>query len=322
MHLTVILIFCTGFFLSGQNINNRSLDVSGSDKLIRLPESFIVEAEINPAEYILGPADKLGVSIFTTSHLTYILSVTPTGDLWIPEIGVIPVAGLSIPETKETLLQFLQNNIYKSAKIELVLLNIRKFRVQISGGVNAPGFINVSPVDRISDLIHRAGGLHKSADEENIQLKRNNGDSIISLKNYQISGDIKDNPSLKEGDRIHVPFSETVDGELFSFVSHKKSMVMVTGFVMKPGGHTFISGYTIRDYVALSGGITDMGSEKNITVLREGKMLSIPVTDYAQPGDHIEIPANLKFRYLGNISILQTLTAMMSLYLAFAAATN
>ena len=40
------------------------------------------------------------------------------------------------------------------------------------------------------------------------------------------------------------------------------------------------------------------------------------------PGDQIHIPANMKYRFLGNISILQTTTAIMSLYLAFVAATN
>jgi protein involved in polysaccharide export with SLBB domain len=322
MKISIILFICTGISLFSQNINNRSLDVSGSDKLIRLPESFIVEQEIIPEEYILGPADKVGVSIFTTSHLTYILSVTPTGELWIPEISVIPVAGLSIPEAKNVLLNFLQENIYKSAKVELVLLNIRKFRVQVSGAVNAPGFINVSPIDRVTDLVHRAGGLHKSADEENIQLRGAKAKKVISLKNYQLTGDIKDNPSLKEGDHLYVPFSGDIKEEITSFISHKKSLVMITGYVNKPGGHAFISGYTIRDYLALSGGVSDMGSIKKITVFRDGNSLSIPITEYAQPGDHIEVPANLKFRYLGNISILQTVTAMMSLYLAFAAATN
>ena len=40
------------------------------------------------------------------------------------------------------------------------------------------------------------------------------------------------------------------------------------------------------------------------------------------PGDQVNVPANTKYRFLGNISILQTTTAIMSLYLAFVAATN
>ena len=41
-----------------------------------------------------------------------------------------------------------------------------------------------------------------------------------------------------------------------------------------------------------------------------------------QPGDQIDIPANMRYRMLGNISILQTVTAMMTLYLTYQAAVH
>ena len=41
-----------------------------------------------------------------------------------------------------------------------------------------------------------------------------------------------------------------------------------------------------------------------------------------QPGDQINIPGNMKYRLLGNMSVLQTITAMMTLYLTYQAAVN
>ena len=76
------------------------------------------------------------------------------------------------------------------------------------------------------------------------------------------------------------------------------------------------------DYIGLSGGIADTGSSKIITLYRNGEDIDVLTSDYIQPGDQIYIPANMKYKYLGNISILQTTTAIMSLYLAFVAATN
>ena len=161
-------------FSFAQNINNRSLDINDSDKLIRLSESFIIESDIDPVTYNLGPADKIGLSIMSTSHTTYVLTVTPTGQLWIPEIGVVEVAGLTIPDAEKKVQVLIQNVKYKSSEISLVLLNIRKFKVQITGAVISPSFINVSTVDRLTDIIHRAGGLHKLANEENIVIVRQN----------------------------------------------------------------------------------------------------------------------------------------------------
>jgi polysaccharide export outer membrane protein len=194
--------------------------------------------------------------------------------------------------------------------------------MQITGAVISPGFINVSAVDRLTDIIHRAGGLHKLANEENVVIIRQNFVFDCSLKSYQFNGDVDNNPVLKEGDVVNVPFLDSYSNEIERLTSHKKSLVLVTGFVTRPGGHQFIPGYTLMDYISLSGGIADQGDRKNVIVYRNGQKISLELNQYMHPGDQIEIPANMKFRYLGNISILRTLTAVMSLYLTFVAATN
>ena len=141
--ILIYLILIVGQFSFGQNINNRSLDITDSDKLIRLPETFIIETEIDTKTYILGPADKVGLSIMSTSHLTYILTVTPSGQLWIPEIGIVAVSGLTIPDAEIKVQKYIQDEKYNTIEVSLILLNIRKFKVQISGAVITPGFINI-----------------------------------------------------------------------------------------------------------------------------------------------------------------------------------
>ena len=64
-----------------------------------------------------------------------------------------------------------------------------------------------------------------------------------------------------------------------------------------------------------------MGSLNNVSIIRNGKKININESNIF-PGDQIHVPANLKYRFLGNISILQTTTAIMSLYLTFVAATK
>ena len=81
-------------------------------------------------------------------------------------------------------------------------------------------------------------------------------------------------------------------------------------------------GYKINDYIAISGGVTDFGSMNNITIHRNGELLSSDNDVIIQPGDQIDIDSNLKYRMLGNMSMLQTLTAMMTLYLTYQAAVN
>jgi protein involved in polysaccharide export with SLBB domain len=264
----------------------------------------------------------VGVSIITSANIAYILTVTPTGELWLPDIGSVHISGETILDAEKILLKFIKENKSSAVNVSLLLLNNRSFRIQVVGAVVSPGFINVSSVERLTDAIRKTGGLHKLSDEENITISRKGTNKVsASLKNYQYNGDLNNNPALREGDVIKVPFlSEYEEGVIHS-ITHKQNYVYVSGFVAKPNGHKYLAGYTVNDYLAMSGGINDFGSKNNIAIYRNGLRV-IDDEIIIQPGDQIEVPANMKYRLLGNMSILQTLTAMMTLYLTYQAATN
>ena len=315
------LILIVGQFSFGQNFPN--IGLNNQDKLIRLPEAFIIETQIDPETYILGPGDKIGLSIITSSNMAYILTIIPSGALWIPDIGPIHISGNNIPDAEIKVAKYIHENRFKTADISLVLLNIRQFKIQVIGAVNSPGFINVSSIERLTDAIRKLGGLHKLADEDNISIQRvNSGEFNCSLKSYQLNGDLANNPILKEGDVIRVAYNSEYSEELKASITHKQSLVFVTGFVLRPSGHKFLPGYSVNDYIAMSGGVTDFGSLKNLSINRNGELLSMENLNYLEPGDEINIPGNMKYRLLGNMSVLQTITAMMTLYLTYQAAIN
>ena len=315
------LILIVGQFSFGQNFQN--IGLNNQDKLIRLPEAFIIETQIDPETYILGPGDKIGLSIITSSNMAYILTITPSGKLWIPDIGPIHISGNNIPDAEIKVAKYIHENRFKTADISLVLLNIRQFKIQVIGAVNSPGIINVSSIERLTDAIRKLGGLHKLADEDNISIQRvNSGEIICSLKSFQLNGDLANNPILKEGDVIHVTYNSEYSEELKASITHKQSLVFVTGFVLRPSGHQFMPGYSVNDYIAMSGGVTDFGSLKKLSINRNGELLSMESINYLEPGDQINIPGNMKYRLLGNMSVMQTITAMMTLYLTYQAAVN
>ena len=171
------LILIVGQFSFGQNFQN--IGLNNQDKLVRLPEAFIIETQIDPQSYILGPGDKIGLSIITSSNMAYILTITPSGKLWIPDIGPIHISGNNIPDAEIKVAKYIHENRFKTADISLVLLNIRQFKIQVIGAVNSPGIINVSSIERLTDAIRKLGGLHKLADEDNISIQRVNSGEII-----------------------------------------------------------------------------------------------------------------------------------------------
>ena len=99
-------------------------------------------------------------------------------------------------------------------------------------------------------------------------------------------------------------FDKYID-QIEKISTHKKNPVLVTGFVMKPGGHKYSAGYSIMDYVALSGGATDMGSIKNISIIRGGEII---YTDINQVIDQFVNKA-----FFADISVSRVLEIHMEL---------
>ena len=89
---------------------------------------------------------------------------------------------------------------------------------------------------------------------------------------------------------------------------------MFTGIIESVG--------TVTDKAFLASGLRICIDTGLATELRDGESIDAGVNQIILPGDQIHIPANMKYRFLGNISILQTTTAIMSLYLVFIAAKN
>lgn len=314
------LIICFGY---GQNAK-LGIHVDPGDDIIRvinLTEKFSIESQIDPDEYILGPSDKLGLNIIGSENKTFILTITPTGELLIPQIGVMQISGKTVAQAKLDIDSFVKNNAFKNARVELVLLNIRNFKIQTIGAVNNPGFITINSTDRLDDIISKAGGLHKFADEDSLIIKRNGNDEIFSLQLFNKTGILKENPTIKESDIVIIPYEKQFTNMIGGYITAKQTPVVVTGFVTKPGSHNYYAGYSVIEYIGFSGGVSDMGSLKRVEIYRNGDVFTPQITDVVMPGDHIYVPANMKYRFLGNVSILQTVTAIMSLMLTFQAAT-
>ena len=138
-------------------------------------ETFSLEKSINPEKYILGPGDELGINILMGENITLPLNVTPTGDVFIPSVGVVNVSGMTLAQGIDKIKEYILDNAYPNAKVSIVLVNIRYFQIQVIGAVNKPGVVRASAVDRLDRIIARAKGFHQLAREYDITVKRKNG---------------------------------------------------------------------------------------------------------------------------------------------------
>ncbi len=200
-----------------------------------------LEKNIKPEEYVVGPGDEIILSLWGQISESYPLEVTPEGKVLIPNVGEILIGELTLEQAEKKILRAVRAR-YKNVDASVSLFKVRKFRVFVVGAVNVPGTYTATAVDRVSMLIDQAGGYAPGASERNVQVKR--GDSTVvsaDLLRFTISGDLENNPYVRDGDVVAVPM--------------RLDSVGVFGAVSTEGYYELKEGDRVGDLVELAGGL-------------------------------------------------------------------
>jgi len=355
-----------------------------------MKQEFLLENRIDPDKYVLGPGDRICISVITEQVQYFEVVISPTEDLIIPGIGIINVSRLTIGQVQQKIETYIKEKVFQNAKVSVGIKNLRSFKVQIIGAVRKPGFYKVTPVDRLDDLLSMAGGVHQLAREFNITIKhKDNSEIKVNFLGFFRTGNLDNNPTLTEGDQVIIPYAniqeegivirgsitgrgydiieknETLESYLwrqanfnenadlesvlieretkgkkefirvlpkdFSNVTLKagdqidilsERGISVGGFVQRPGQYNFIPGYNYADYISLAGGNTIQGDVKKAVVLHLDGKKEKGETASIERGDVIFVPQNRKDIWIGQESIIQLMTSILTLILTFIAAIN
>jgi len=167
---------------------------------------FVAEREdgINPG-YIIQPGDRITLQIWGAINLNEIVTVDTQGNIFIPEVGPIQIAG-----TENSLL----NNRIRNAVEQVFTQNVNVYTnlqgttpviVFVTGFVNRPGSYAGTASDSILYFLERAGGidLERGSFREIRVLRNNEVIETIDLYNFLLDG-ILPRPQLTDGDTIVV----------------------------------------------------------------------------------------------------------------------
>jgi len=252
----------------------------------KMQELIALDKAVSPEEYIVGPGDIFGIDIIITENINIELAITPTGDLLIPSVGKINVNGLILKDAIELCKKKI-NEVYPSAKVDVALVNLRTFKIQIAGAVFQPGFYDVTAVTRLNEIIELAEGFDQFAKEFNIQITRNDGRiDTVNYFNYKLEGDLKHNPTFLEGDRIFVPFGDP-----------DKEAIVIRGAVYGSGYDIIQENESLGYYLRRQAQFIENADLENVTITRKEADHQLVMTVYPRdffstplkPGDAIDI---------------------------------
>lgn len=215
----------------------------GYDLFRRAPSTFAPVTNVPvPADYIVGTGDQFDVQLYGSQNRNFSLTVGRDGRVSFPELGPISVAGQRFTDVKASIEARVARQII-GVRANVSMGDTRAIRVFVLGEATRPGTYTISGLGTITSALFAAGGIKPIGSLRDIQLKRQ-GALVRRLDLYDllIQGDTTDDSKLLPGDVIFIPSIGPT--------------VSVTGEVRRPAIYELRGETSVREVIALAGGLT------------------------------------------------------------------
>jgi protein involved in polysaccharide export with SLBB domain len=234
------------------------LPIYGVNLFINVPSTFSPSdlAPVTP-EYVIGPEDELRVRIWGQITFSGNLRVDRSGDIYLPEVGIVHVAGLQFSALDQHLRQAI-GRTYRNFDLSVDIGQIRSMQIYVTGEARRPGAYTVSSLSSLIDALFASGGPSSQGSLRHILLNRD-GKTVANFDLYAllIHGDKSKDIRLLPEDVLYIPPAGP--------------QVAVTGSIRNPAIYELIANETIGDLIESAGKITAMSSSARISLERVGQ---------------------------------------------------
>lgn len=209
-----------------------------------------------PSNYQLGPGDELKLIVWSElgDETVYDVQVNPEGQVYVPILGVMGVAGQTVGEFEQMVLGSLSEK-FKHFKGQVTLTKVRTIQIYVVGEVERPGAITVSGLTTAFTALYQAGGPSERGSMRKIKVLSSSGKSNqFDLYKYFLTGDRSQDVSLKNGDTVFVPAIS--------------ASVSVEGMVTRPAIYETSEGETLAHVLAMAGNALSKAYSGRVKVTR------------------------------------------------------
>lgn len=214
-----------------------------------------VAAQSTDNGYVLGPDDSIQIVVYGQPEAGISTRIKADGTIVMPLIGTVTAAGLTnVGLAKAVASKLTSGGFLKSPVVNVEIATYVSKSVNVAGKVTAPAIIPLDRNYRALDVLLKAGWI------------RDNGATYVLLRragvpeqrldtDAMVRGDEDKNPLLRAGDTLFVP-----DADQF----------YISGQVNRAGSFPIVPGMTIRQALAVAGGVTATGSAGKVGLIRGG----------------------------------------------------
>jgi protein involved in polysaccharide export with SLBB domain len=225
----------------------------------------------SPADLILGAGDELQIRIWGQVNFSANLRISREGDIYLPKVGAVHVAGLTVAVAQDHLRQSM-DRIYRNFDLTLDLGEIHSIQVYVTGLARQPGEYTVSALSTLVDAVFSSGGPSSSGSMRHMLLKRD-GKVVSDFDLYEllIKGDKTGDVQLQPGDVLYIPPAGP--------------QVALLGSVRQPCIFELRERETLGGLLEAAGGTTVMAASSRISVDRiadHAQRIAFELTDNAE----------------------------------------
>ena len=238
---------------SGKRVFGR--DIFNNKALTFEPQMNIA----TPQNYVLGPGDQLVVDIYGAAQESMTLTVSPDGDIVIPDFGPVQVSGLTV-SAAQARIRSRVGSYFTTSEIKASLGQTRTIMVNVMGEVRTPGTYTLSAFATVFHALYQAGGINSLGTLRNIKVFRQGRQiSVVDVYEFILNGRLSGNVRLQDNDVIQVGTYE--------------SIVEIDGRVKRPMAYEMRRSESLATLLRYSGGFTGDAFRKLVRVLRTSEEL-------------------------------------------------
>ncbi|OEY70970.1 sugar transporter [Rheinheimera salexigens] len=240
-----------------------------------------------PDSYLLGPDDTLFVQLYGKQTENHELKVDRDGNINLPGVGPVSVAGLKFAAARELI-----NNRIQQASIgvnaAVSMGQLRTINIMIAGEAKNPGMYAVSALTTVTQALFVAGGVSDIGSLRHIVVNRS-GKRVAEFDLYDLllKGENSKDVNLQHGDVV--------------FIRPAMALVTVDGEVQRPAIYELVANDTVQSALNMAGGTKPSAfvSKTRINRVQQGQSVLINLdlskksnlNQSLQAGDSVYVPA-------------------------------
>ncbi len=231
------------------------LPIYGANLFRTVPSTFApLDLTPVPPDFVIGPDDVLRIRAWGQVNFQANLRVDRSGEIYLPQVGPVHVAGLPFSEL-DSHLRGAVGRIYRNFDLTADVGQIRAIQIYVAGAARRPGAYTVSSLSTLVDAIFSSGGPSVQGSMRHIELRR--GGTVVTdfdLYNLLIHGDKSKDAKLQPGDVI--------------FIQPAGAEVAITGSVRSPAIYELQANEPLSELITNAGGVSAVAAEARISIER------------------------------------------------------